>query len=138
KELLTTLLESGILIPDGLVASLVGHQPHQVRFFHDSMQTYLTARGLFARSDWSCFVRAAGLPAFCAAPGRDRRAMSELFMMCVGIFRPLDRLRDCLKQTSFDWSLTRAQDLTWRDVLLATPPRLRSALEREAVGADPG
>jgi hypothetical protein len=95
--------------------------PVQVRFFHDSMQSYLTAVGFFHGEDvWSQLPRAACNPIF----GRP----SELFQMCLHVFKPDDCLRLDLEKGLRDWANRFERGLSKEIVLRACPDDLRQAL----------
>ena len=107
RSLRETLLAAGILVPingrDG-PGDDNRNGPGDavdVRFFHDSMLTYLTAFGLFQEADpWPHLFRAAGDPQF----STDRLDLvvagaPALFQMCLSVFRPINRLRDRLCTT---------------------------------------
>jgi hypothetical protein len=95
REKLRRLLDRSLLIRDGF--SPVNNDPDNVRFFHDTMQSYLTACGLAkgfagegpAVDPWAVLFRAAGHPEF----SMDRSeiagvAGSELFQMCLHVLSP--------------------------------------------------
>ena len=93
---LRRLLDAGLLVS---ADARPGPVPTHVRFFHDSMQSYLTARALYARyasqARWDCLWRAAGEPGF-AREQSDlmTEAGSELFDECtlpVGLAAAHDR-----------------------------------------------
>jgi hypothetical protein len=113
---LQRLLEAGILVPADR-AERVDILPPQVKFFHDSMQSYLTARGLFAQGDWDVLFEAAGSPKFFEFNESGNR--SELFQMCALVFAPTERLRDQLRDQLYQWSrdVEVDRDLRKADVL---------------------
>lgn len=99
KPLLRELLSAGLLVPadSGFERSV---EPKMVRFFHDTIQSYLTAIALSRQPDWSEIVlRAAGAPEF-VREGSDlvTDGGSELFQMCLYTFEPVARLRTLLYQ----------------------------------------
>jgi hypothetical protein len=95
KNVVEALRAAGVLVPVG-ARSAPGESSPQLRFFHDSMQSYLTARGLFAKGMWDALPRAAGFPKFIEV--RQGRAASELLEMCVHVFGPQERLRDVMRE----------------------------------------
>ncbi|MDY7225676.1 hypothetical protein [Hyalangium rubrum] len=126
---LEKLLKAGVLIPDE--PSLERSQtPLQVRFFHDSMQSYLTACGLFAqehaRPTWEVLWRAAADPLFTSAQSELLAgAGSELFQMCLEVFGPEERLRRELQRQLLEWSRLYDDSLTKRDIIQAVPTPLQ-------------
>jgi hypothetical protein len=91
---LRRLLEVGLLQPYG--SSTVGNDPAYVRFFHDTMQSYLTACGLRdgkadsgpAADLWEYLRRAAGARKFGGPSEIADEGGSELFQMCLHVFAP--------------------------------------------------
>jgi hypothetical protein len=134
KGLLRMLLNSNVVIP----AERVGRftlEPRQVRFFHDSMQSYLTARGLFALGDWTCLFEAAGNPAFArtgAIAAEEGGLGSELFDMCIHVFRPIARLRSALTADLARWVRT-VDGPTLEDMISSAPKSVGSTLDRLTV-----
>jgi hypothetical protein len=128
QEPLRKLLQAGVLVPDDPSVS-ADHDPSQVRFFHDSMQSYLTARGLFAQEHaqdtWDLLWRAAADPRFTRAgfelvPGGG----SELFEMCLHVFGPEEKLSRELQRQLLGWAYLYDDDLTKRDIARAVPEAL--------------
>lgn len=119
KELLRTLLGAGLIVPSP--GSDPG-SPLRVRFFHDSMQSYLAARGL-ARSDdrRKMVFGAAGDPRF----GKDR----ELFAMCLEVFHPKDDLARDLTADLESWVDELGRYLSQADVLCGVPEDIAGILE---------
>jgi hypothetical protein len=67
--------------------------PHSVRFFHDSIQSYLTAVGLMRQQDWpDRLLISAADPRF----DTDDSGVTELFLMCIYAFQPEDAMREHL------------------------------------------
>jgi hypothetical protein len=117
--LLRRLTASGLLVPiPG--GELAGSDPREVRFFHDSLQSYLTALGLFQRDDWSVLSEAAGRSEFVDADGK-----SELFDMCVEVFRPREQLKATLHADVQKWTVEFDGGVLKDDVIAAMPPELR-------------
>jgi hypothetical protein len=126
RALLQQLYDVGILVSAPAAGPREGAQEHeslptQVRFFHDSMQSYLTAVGLLHSADgWSELEDAACNPHF----GRP----SELFQMCLHVFKPDERLNQELKKCLRDWANRFERGLSKEVVLRACPDDLREAL----------
>jgi hypothetical protein len=79
KPLLDALIGADLVVPAELNPADPGN-PHTVRFFHDSIQSYLTAVGLMRATDWrEKLLVAAGDPRFDA----DETGVTELFLMCL-------------------------------------------------------
>ncbi|WP_164016392.1 hypothetical protein [Pyxidicoccus trucidator] len=133
RERMGMLLQAGVLVPDD-PSVRPGQEPSQVRFFHDSMLSFLTARGLFmqehASPTWGVFWRAAGEPLF-ANTWSDlvSGAGSELFQMCVQVFGPEERLRRELRRQLLEWASLYDDDLKKRDIVSAVPQRLQPSLQ---------
>lgn len=96
--LLDTLVKANILVPlkSSLPRAALDNRPEEVKFFHDSMQSYLTARGLLkGGQEWSEILRgAATAPRFRARSDRD---IPEVFQMCLEVFGPQELLIEVLK-----------------------------------------
>jgi hypothetical protein len=143
-ELQRRLKEAGVLVPaDGL------EPPREVQFFHDSMQSYLTAFGL-AELDragypdvprptgddgptaWDrgrVLLRAAADPDF----GQSRSDIlltsgTELFQMILATF-PANDLRDWLRDETRRWAADHGENLRRKDVLAAMPPDVREQVQ---------
>ncbi|MDC0711998.1 hypothetical protein POL68_26255 [Stigmatella sp. ncwal1] len=136
QEPMQRLLRAGVLVPND-TAPRPGQVPSEVRFFHDSMQSYLTACGLFAQEHaaptWDILWRAAGAPLFASA---QPEAGSELFQMCLQVFGPREKLRKELQRQLLEWAHLYDDVLTKRHVSNAVPEpmqaRLRSKLAAHA------
>ena len=137
-KLLDQLVDAGILVStDAKPRDKKGNRPRQVKFFHDSMQSYLTAFGLATRDRWDALPRAAGDPTFARARSDLSLAeqASELFQMCLNVFDP-DRLLDRLREGLRSWAERKGRVLSLDDVINAVPVHLRAAFESRA-GLDP-
>ena len=104
--------------------------PGEVRFFHDSMQTYLTARALFSKyktPPWNFLARSAGNVAVFGSAKSDiaGEAGSELFQMCCQVFRPQRALSDELRRQLLVWAAKYREDLSIRGVMDGVLPRLQ-------------
>jgi hypothetical protein len=122
KGLLERLYAAGVLVAADDAPSKVSKEPRRVRFFHDLMQSYLTARGLVNRGGWEKeLARAAGDPAF-ASRG------PELFQMCLAILEGEARLRGALVADLRKWAQNDG-NLTRNSILRATPTALQKALD---------
>jgi hypothetical protein len=121
RSVLRQLLQADIVL--ATEAETRGTEPKEVRFFHDSMQSFLTARGLF-RSDhsWDALFRAAGAPGFVEAQSDLLTSKgSELFQMCVAVYSPKEKLRKCLCDHIGRWSEKHGDDLTRNNVIQNLP-----------------
>ena len=127
--LLQRLLDAGVLVSTGRVSRGEG-RPREVRFFHDSIQSYLTARGLFAKDAWNEFARAAGCPEIRgdSSDGGNGR-VSEVFLMCVQVFAPDEKLVAVLRADLEAWSRDCGGDLTRNAVLGTLQSKMRAAVE---------
>jgi hypothetical protein len=140
EEKLRVLLDAGMLVP---ADARPGPAPTHVRFFHDSMQSYLTARALYARdaagASWGCLWRAAGHPRF-AREGSDlmTEAGSELFQMCAYVFGHDARLREELVRQLELCAEANDERLSKEAILEAVPEELRRSLRRVGRGLGPG
>ncbi len=140
EERLRVLLDAGMLVP---ADARPGPVPTHVRFFHDSMQSYLTARALYARAateaTWDCLWRAAGHPRF-AREGSDlmTEAGSELFQMCAYVFGHDARLREELVRQLELCAEANDERLSKEAILEAVPEELRRSLRRVGRGLGPG
>jgi hypothetical protein len=134
RVLLTKLLNAGILIPADEIRNRISGEPKQLRFFHDSMQSFLTARGLYVscqdNDDWSVLQRAAGEPKFIMAQSDLFLGEgSELFQMCIYIFTPLDKLLNTLRAHLYTWSEKHDGDLRKNEVISSVPEELENELK---------
>jgi hypothetical protein len=129
-DLLTALLKANILIPnDPMAAKKAVYFPEELRFFHDSMQSYLTARGLLKTGqEWGAIFREA-----CVA--RRFRNLSEygnpeIFQMCIEVFGPRDLVARILKEELSTLIPLADRNLS-KETLLAIMPR---SLKTQALG----
>jgi hypothetical protein len=133
QEQMQKLLHAGLLVPED-TSVMPGQQPGQVRFFHDSMQSYLTARGLFTRVyaelTWDLLWRAAADPLFRTDPSAlDSGTDSELFQMCLQVFGPEEKLQRELRRQLLEWATLHDEDLSKRELLNTVPEHKRTHLE---------
>src|SRR5262249_19099408 len=134
------LLKAGILVPvDGLTP------PNEVRFFHDSMQSYLTAYGLAAQDqegypqlprpvddpttkawDRSRVLLWAAANPKCSLARADllQTCGTELFQMCLATFATREGMRRWLRDELLKWAGDHEGDLRGRDVKAAIPRQL--------------
>lgn len=140
-DLQRRLMGAGILVPADAL-----QPPKEVQFFHDSMQSYLTAYGLWVqdregyiklptpRGDGSgrpwdrarVLLRAASDTVFSGSAAEVHGpAGTELFQMCTAVFAPVDELCDWLRNELRVWAETHGDDLRRRDVLGAVPTELQ-------------
>ncbi|WP_257462088.1 hypothetical protein [Archangium lipolyticum] len=137
---LRVLLDAGLLVP---ADARPGPVPTHVRFFHDSMQSYLTARALYARhaaeARWDCLWRAAGEPGF-AREQSDlmTEAGSELFQMCSYVFGHDARLKTELVRHLELCAEANDERLNKEGILEAVPEELRLALRKTGRVMSPG
>jgi hypothetical protein len=137
QEVLQKLREAEILVPYDMRPHPIGGNPRLLRFFHDSMQSYLTALGLFlGKSEedkvidgWKELWRAAGDPMFRDKTDIASETAAELFQMCLHVFIPPEQLRDGFKKDLSAWVKKYERGLSKDDVLAACPGDLRQALE---------
>lgn len=130
-RLIRRLLEAGMLVPSDHVQGLIG-DPREVRFFHDSMQSYLTARGLLNGTEpWPTYLsEAAGHPRFRESERAENPEQgSELFRMCLQVFGPQVELKRALKTDLLCWANTYSKKLTRYQVEQAVPPALLERLD---------
>jgi hypothetical protein len=137
---LGVLLDAGLLVP---ADARSGPVPTHVRFFHDSMQSYLTARALYARhaaqARWDCLWRAAGEPGF----AREQSDLltetgSELFQMCSYVFGHDARLKAELVRHLELCAEANDERLTKEGILEAVPEELRETLRKSGRDLAPG
>ncbi|MFY0563092.1 hypothetical protein ACN28E_04560 [Archangium lansingense] len=137
---LRRLLDAGLLVS---ADARPGPVPTHVRFFHDSMQSYLTARALYARyasqARWDCLWRAAGEPGF-AREQSDlmTEAGSELFQMCSYVFGYDARLKAELRRHLDLCAEENDERLNKEGILAAVPEELRPALRKSGRVLSPG
>jgi hypothetical protein len=107
-----------------------------VRFFHDSMQTYLTARGL-ANDDSQpaeeVFLEAAADPRFVRAEDAPNEWATEIFRMYLQAIAR-DRARRVLNDALRRWSINYREDLKMIRIRHAIPRTLHEQLPDNAVG----
>jgi hypothetical protein len=136
QRVLQSLRKAGILVDEG-VADLPD-SPRMVRFFHDSMQSYLTALGIFRgytgnekeqTDGWKQLCRAAGDPVFKGQSDISSGVGAELFQMCLHVFIPPEQLKLVFQNDLRSWADTHEKGLAKDDVLRACPDDLRGALE---------
>lgn len=129
--LIRRLLEAGMLVPSDTVPSMIS-EPREVRFFHDSMQSYLTARGLLNGAEpWPTLLsEAAGHPRFREAERAENPEQgSELFRMCLQVFGPQVELKRALKMDLLRWANTYNKKLTRHQVEQSMPSALVEKLD---------
>lgn len=124
------LIESNMLVPT--VRNRVTGDPQEVSFFHDSMQSFLTASGLFRLPDaWDHFGRAAGDPLFAKGQAEfSGIGVPELFAMCLAVYGPKDLVRERLRLDLERWSADLDDELQKKHVKLAIPPSAVAPLSR--------
>ncbi len=143
REVLQELRNAGILVPHDEATPASREHPRMLRFFHDSMQSYLTALGLFrGKSEggetingWRELHNAAGNPLFKDKSDLTSEIGAELFQMCLHVFIPPEQLRDVFKSDFAEWIKKYERGLSKDDILRACAADLRAALELQL---DPG
>lgn len=122
------LLRAGVLVPVG-----VSPTPQLAQFFHDSMQTFLTAHALADRGDagFNDLLRAAGDECFGLQPEG-----TELFRMCLTTFVPQTTLRQRLREEIRGWATHHEENLRRVDVKRALSDELPEDLSRVRVLAN--
>ncbi|WP_437319662.1 hypothetical protein [Sorangium sp. So ce385] len=125
RKNLQTLREAGLLVQ--------AEDARDLRFFHDSMQSYLTASALFEQQAWDSLHRAAAHPIFVRnptdlLPGR----ASELFAMCLFVFGPVERIREELKRQLDRWADGHEDDLSMSKTEIANT--MPAAVRGEILG----
>ena len=138
QELLEKLFKAGLIVTADEGPSLFRDHPQQVRFFHDSIQSFLTARalanGIRAKGDWEVLAESAAHPRFVKAqsdllfPGG-----SELFQFCVYQFDS-EQLIEKLSGQICQWAADCDRDLRKNDVASAVPASLRDRFEEQLRG----
>jgi hypothetical protein len=140
SQLQEKLRKAGILVPADNMTP-----PNEVQFFHDSMQSYLTAYGLALQDKegysqlprpvddpttkpWDrsrVLLWAAGYPKFVRA-GADllQTGGTELFQMCLATFATKEGMRRWLRDELLKWAKDHKGNLRQKDVLAAIPPQL--------------
>ncbi len=134
KEILIEdLRKNGVVIPVNNLLNLNGSNIYtEVKFVHASMQSYLTAYGLFVQDKWESLLESAGDPRFM----KERSDMlteysTELFQMCLIVFRPKDVLRDRLQSEIIEWSNSWANKLTKDNITESIPEPIKLKIEEE-------
>lgn len=101
----------------------------EVRFFHDSMQSFLTAEALFCSSQpgfgWDALLEAAGAPRFV-------NSGSELFQMCLQTYGPIDELQKRLANQMVESARLYYRSLTVDTVTNAVPAFIEQHLADDA------
>ncbi len=130
RSTIDSLRAAGVLV-DTEVNPLNG-KPRTVRFFHDSMQSYLTACALKQSKKWSCLERAAGDPKFVSAESDlGTGDGSELFQFCTFTFEA-ERLREELLSHLQSWAEKNEGDLRKNDLIDRTATIVHAEVPKEA------
>lgn len=143
REIMQQLRNASILVPHDEATHADREHPRMLRFFHDSMQSYLTALGLFRGASegdesidgWGALRNAAGNPRFRDKSDLASEIGAELFQMCLHVFIPPEQLRDVFKNDFSEWIRKYERGLSKDDILRACAADLRQALEFQL---DPG
>jgi hypothetical protein len=147
EETMQLLRTAGILIEaDSIHLIVEGAKPRTVRFFHDSIQSYLTACGLegFHGSEEgkeegkNVLWEAAGDERFLDAPiNKQAASQSELFEMCIEVFINKEELLKHMVRDLRWWANQYGNDIAKNKVLQAVPsypPELRKQAKELASG----
>jgi ABC-type branched-subunit amino acid transport system substrate-binding protein len=129
KEILQILRGAGVLIDVDSSHSKDGDsEPKTVKFFHDSIQSYLTARGLRnSGEDTTVLWRAAGDERFIEAFIHGQApSQAELFNMCIEVFESKENLLKQMVSDLLKWSEHYGGDLALKKVLEAVPSELKA------------
>jgi hypothetical protein len=129
KEILQILRGAGVLIGVDSSHSKDGDsEPKTVKFFHDSIQSYLTARGLRnSGEDTTVLWRAAGDERFIEAiTDKQTPSQAELFNMCIEVFESKENLLKQMVSDLLKWSEHYGGDLALKKVLEAVPSELKA------------
>jgi hypothetical protein len=130
RSTIDSLRAAGVLV-DTEVNPLNG-KPRTVRFFHDSMQSYLTACALKQSKKWLCLERAAGHPKFVSAESDlGTGDGSELFQFCTFTFEA-ERLREELLGHLQSWAEKNEGDLRKNDLIARTATIVCAEVPKEA------
>jgi hypothetical protein len=159
SEIERQLMRAGVLISaDNRISRADGQSPpREVQFFHDSMQSYLTAHALASqdskqypqlprpadddsKKDWDrsrVLLWAAANSKF----GRARSDIlqiggSELFQMCLATFAPRKGLRHWIRDELFSWAGDHSDNLRALDVRNAISKKLVSHFEDIRAGSE--
>lgn len=135
KNLLSRLVQCDLLVPATLNrADPKGATPRTLRFFHDSVQSYLTAVAVMQGNDWRTgFQRASADPRF----EPDDTGLTELAAMCVQVHASPTEMKRHLNDTLELIARERSGPLS-RDTVVAASdlPSLGALLASEASAAE--
>jgi hypothetical protein len=132
------LLRMGILVAADKVSRL-SPRPRAVRFLHDSVQSYLTAKALFHSATWDCFYRAAGDPFFSSAEtDLGGGPAPELLQMCLQAFAPKSRVRRVLADELRKWAGAYYEVFSVEQIKKGLSPDARAQVERELAESSNG
>lgn len=135
-EILTTLLKASIVVPVGPPRPRDNDTPAEVRFFHDSMQTYLTARGLAQkeRTLWPRFFFEAAADLRFREASASSWAAPEIFEMCVQGLGTREAVEKLLARELEAWATEHREDLPMTAIRYATPEEPRQQLPDAPTG----
>ncbi len=132
KLTLSRLLSAGVVTPFYGSVQTMGAEPLFVKFFHDSIQTFLTARGLLARDEPDVVERAAGDEMFLErVPGRPGIYRAELFDMYLALNQRNSKFARRLLVGLIRWAREYDGELTKNRLLEVLSPPTRSALDAQ-------
>jgi len=130
KAILATLAGADLVVPAEMNPTDATN-PHTVRFFHDSIQSYLTSVGIIGKPDWQDrLLLAAGDPRFDA----DATRITELFVMCLHTFQPQSTLRKHLLNSVQRFSVDFAGALSRDWVIEAAELALSNLISSDTAG----
>lgn len=129
-DLIPILQEAGILVPvkDDPQGNLL-----LVRFFHDTMQSFLTAWALAEDEEWQSLEQAAGHKFFQEDLDQTQPG-NELFRMCLETFQPKNRLKRELTRIMQTWADNEAVDevISKRVILNALPEETQESVRLQS------
>jgi ABC-type branched-subunit amino acid transport system substrate-binding protein len=137
KVVMKQLLSAGLLVQvDSATVRISGAEPRAVKFFHDSVQSYLTARALANQGGLEYLRRAAGDKLFLEARDRTRGTWrSELFEMCEEIMVDRRQLADFLASDLKSWARAYDGELVKNRVIEVLPESFRVEIQHQVVEA---
>lgn len=121
-------LQAGILLRAG--GGGRGLAPVRVKFFHDSVQSFLAAHGLLRKELWRALRRAAGDGRFRRGSDILRGEGTELFQMCLLTFGPPSVVTDHLVEALQAWA-PQYVALSNQNIVDALPEELRATFLKE-------
>lgn len=135
-EVLAALFKASIVIPAGEADGRGRGAPAEVRFFHDSMQTYLTARGLSLRdrAEWPTYFLEAATASRFREGVASQSVVPEIFDMCVQVLGTGEAVRKLFVRVLTNWATDRREDFSMTAIRTATPGAHREELPEAPLG----